>query len=107
MNIELSIITINYNGLEDTCALIETIPFNDKMEVIVVDNASTKDEASEIEHRYPYVKLPTPIETLMHTSSAQYVAEQFFLARLQGEKEIDENTAKLKLTGVRLLPAKK
>ena len=54
---ELSVITINYNGLEDTCALIETIPFNDKMEVIVVDNASTNDEASEIEHRYPYVKL--------------------------------------------------
>lgn len=54
---DLSIITINYNGLEDTCALIETIPFNDKMEVIVVDNASTKDEASEIEHRYPHIKL--------------------------------------------------
>ena len=54
---DLSIITINYNGLEDTCALIETIPFNDKMEVIVVDNASTKDEATEIERRHPYVKL--------------------------------------------------
>ena len=54
---ELSIITINYNGLQDTCALIETIPFNDKMEVIVVDNASLKDEASEIENRFPYVKI--------------------------------------------------
>ena len=54
---ELSIITINYNGLEDTCALIESIPFNDKMEVIVIDNASTNDEASEIESRYPYIKV--------------------------------------------------
>ena len=54
---ELSIITINYNGLEDTCALIETIPFNDKMEVIVVDNASINDDASEIEKRYPRVKV--------------------------------------------------
>ena len=54
---ELSIITINYNGLKDTCALIETIPFNDKMEVIVVDNASIKDEASEIEKKYSYVKV--------------------------------------------------
>jgi GT2 family glycosyltransferase len=54
---ELSIITINYNGLKDTCALIESIPFNDKMEVIVVDNASTNDESSEIERRYPYVKI--------------------------------------------------
>jgi hypothetical protein len=54
---ELSIITINYNGLEDTCALIESIPFNDKMEVIVVDNASNNDEASDIEHRFPYVNV--------------------------------------------------
>ena len=54
---ELSIITINYNGLQDTCALIETIPFNDKMEVIVVDNASLKDEATEIENKYPHIKV--------------------------------------------------
>lgn len=54
---ELSIITINYNGLKDTCALIETIPFNDKMEVIVVDNASKNDEASEIERKFPYARV--------------------------------------------------
>ena len=54
---ELSIITINYNGLEDTCALIESIPFNDKMEVIVVDNASKNDEGSIIQKRFPYVKV--------------------------------------------------
>ena len=51
---ELSIITINFNGLKDTCALIESIPFNDKMEVIVVDNASKNDEVSEIEQRFPF-----------------------------------------------------
>lgn len=54
---ELSIITINYNGLNDTCALIETIPFNDHMEVIVVDNASRNDEATTIQNRYPHVKV--------------------------------------------------
>lgn len=54
---ELSFITINYNGLKDTCALIETIPFNDKTEVIVVDNASNNDEASEIEQRFPHVNV--------------------------------------------------
>ena len=53
---ETSIITINYNGLDDTCALIESIPFNDKMEVIVVDNASTNDEVSIINQRFPYVR---------------------------------------------------
>ena len=54
---ELSIITINYNGLKETCALIETIPFNDKMEVIVVDNASIHNEVSEIQKRFPLVKI--------------------------------------------------
>ena len=52
---EISIITINYNGLKDTCALIESIPFNDKMEVIVVDNASKNNEATEIERQFPNV----------------------------------------------------
>lgn len=57
MKIEVSIITINYNGLEDTCALIETIPFNENMEVIVVDNASKNQEAETIAQLYPYVKV--------------------------------------------------
>ena len=30
-DIQISIITINYNGLANTCALIETIPFNDSL----------------------------------------------------------------------------
>ena len=53
---KLSIITVNYNGLKNTCALIESIPFNDNMEVIVIDNASKQDEANVISQRYPYVK---------------------------------------------------
>ena len=57
MDIQVSIITINFNGLADTCALIDTITFNDNMEVIVVDNASREDEAGEIERRYPTVRV--------------------------------------------------
>ena len=57
MKIEVSIITINYNGLEDTCALIETIPFNENMEVIVVDNASNNLEAETIAQRYPQIRV--------------------------------------------------
>ena len=53
---KISIITVNYNGLEDTCALIESIPFNENLEVIVIDNASIQDEASMVIQRYPYVK---------------------------------------------------
>ena len=55
---ELSVITINYNGLKDTCELIETLPLeNPTLEVIVVDNASKEDEATTIEQRYSQVKV--------------------------------------------------
>ena len=54
---KLSIITINYNGLKDTCELIGSFPFNNDMEVIVVDNASTQDEASIISEKYPHIKV--------------------------------------------------
>ena len=37
--------------------MIETIPFNDEMEVIIVDNASLRDEASEIGNKYPHVRV--------------------------------------------------
>ena len=57
MSIKTSIITINYNGLADTCALIETIPFNEDMEVIVVDNASDHQEADTIAERFPQVNV--------------------------------------------------
>lgn len=53
---ELSIITVNYNGLNDTCALIDSIPFNEDMEVIVVDNGSREDEASMLQTQYPHIK---------------------------------------------------
>ena len=53
---KLSIITINYNGLKNTCELLGTLPLEDNsLEVIVVDNASKEDEASIIEQRYPTV----------------------------------------------------
>lgn len=53
---KLSIITVNYNGLEDTCELIDSITFKDDMEVIVVDNGSINDEAALISRLYPQVK---------------------------------------------------
>lgn len=58
MEIIVSIITINYNGLKDTCELIDSLPLEDKsIEVIVVDNASKEDEATIIANRYPQVKV--------------------------------------------------
>lgn len=54
--IELSIITVNYNGYKDTCELIDTLPLDDKsLEVIVVDNGSRDDEAALLKQRYPAI----------------------------------------------------
>ena len=62
---DISIITINYNGLNDTCGLIDTLPLEDEsIEVIVVDNASKEDEATIIKQRYPQVKVIRSQENL-------------------------------------------
>lgn len=54
----VTIITINYNGLQDTCELLETLPLgDDDLEVIVVDNASREDEGAVIGERFPQVKV--------------------------------------------------
>ncbi len=51
--------------MKDTCELIDTLPLEDKsIEVIVVDNASTQDEASMIEQLYPQVKVIRSRENL-------------------------------------------
>ena len=56
----VSLITVNYNGLHDTCEMIdsfrryETYPH---YEIIVVDNGSRLPEAEEIRHKYPDVKV--------------------------------------------------
>ena len=61
----MSVITINYNGLKDTCDLMDTLPLDDaSIEVIVVDNASKTDEASILEQRYPQIKVIRSKENL-------------------------------------------
>jgi len=58
LNVRVSIITINYNGLKDTCELIDTLPLDDtSVEVIVVDNASSSEEATQILQRFPQVRV--------------------------------------------------
>lgn len=55
----VSFVTICYNGLRDTCELIESLHrfiHSVNYEIIVVDNASVNDEAQAIHARYPEVK---------------------------------------------------
>ncbi len=57
MKPELSIISVNYNGIAHTCEMIESVRENLTVpyELIVVDNGSAVNEAEEIEKRYPEV----------------------------------------------------
>ena len=54
---ELSVITVNYNGLRDTERMIESLQkhLTIQYELIVVDNGSVRDEASELQLKYPFL----------------------------------------------------
>lgn len=53
----VSIITVNYNQAEVTCALLESLNKTTypNLEVIVVDNHSTRDDPTIIKKRYPNI----------------------------------------------------
>ena len=56
----VSLITVNYNALDATCALLDSLKahlHSCQWEVIVVDNASRQDEAASIRERYPWAKV--------------------------------------------------
>ena len=59
MRPRVSIITINYNQLQVTCALLESLRkvTYSNVEVIVVDNHSAEDPGTVIAQAYPEVKL--------------------------------------------------
>lgn len=52
---EISIITINYNGLRETCMLVESLRrhVSTAYELIIVDNGSAVNEAEVLQQRYP------------------------------------------------------
>ena len=52
---KVAIIIVNYNGLNDTCACIQSIPKKDNYKIIVVDNASKTDEVKIIKNKFEYV----------------------------------------------------
>ncbi len=55
----ISIITVNYNGLSDTCEMIDSLKQHltiSSYEIIVIDNASINNEALLIQEKYPEIK---------------------------------------------------
>lgn len=57
---DISFITINYNGIKDTCELIQSLKkviHSVSYEILVTDNGSKEDEASQLEALFPDVKV--------------------------------------------------
>ncbi len=57
---DISIVTVNYNGLRDTIELIEslkTLIMSVVYEIVVVDNGSRKDPTQVLRERFPDVKM--------------------------------------------------
>lgn len=55
----ISIITVNYNGINDTRNLLNSLRENIvgvEYELIVVDNASIEDEAVLLQNEFPWIK---------------------------------------------------
>jgi GT2 family glycosyltransferase len=56
---KISFIVVNYNGLEDSCELIESIysniPASCDYEIILVDNGSKQDESLHVKEKFPSV----------------------------------------------------
>ena len=55
----VSITILNWNGLDDTLRCLESVVGQNykHVQIVVVDNGSSKDEAAEIKRRFPNVKL--------------------------------------------------
>jgi len=55
---EISVITVNYNGIEETSRMIESVAANwlQSYEIIVVDNGSVNDEALMLKEKYPFIQ---------------------------------------------------
>lgn len=67
MKPQISVITINYNGIKDTRALIQSLMQNVKkttFEIIVVDNASKNNEAEQLQTEFPNIKVIASKENL-------------------------------------------
>lgn len=56
---DISVITVNYNGFQDTCEFIDswtTTVISVSYEIIVIDNGSTMNEAALLQKKYPAVR---------------------------------------------------
>lgn len=54
----VTLITVNYNGFSDTCGLIDSVfRYGYQIEIVVVDNGSSVNEAEVLRERYDTIKV--------------------------------------------------
>lgn len=56
---DISVITVNYNGLHDTCEFIDSwvvTVMSVSYEIIVIDNGSAINEARSLQEKYPFIR---------------------------------------------------
>lgn len=92
----VSVISVNYNGLELTCRMVDsllrwnTVP----AEIIVVDNGSREDEAAELRRRYPALTVIRSERNLGFAGGNNLgirAARGRYLLLLNNDTEIDED----------------
>lgn len=91
----ISIITVNYNGLDMTLDLLKSIDNQSykNLEIFVVDNASKEDPAAFFQKNYPYVKFIRSEKNLGFAGGnnlAVKVAKGDFLFFINNDAEITE-----------------
>lgn len=97
MKARISIISVNYNGLELTAAMIESLRrhVTTPLEIVVVDNGSVRDEAALLRERYPDIVVLRSDENLGFAGGNNLgirVATGDCLLLLNNDTEVTDNT---------------
>lgn len=118
--LDVTFITVNYNGFDDTCDLIDSVKKcirQTHYEFIVVDNASQNHEAERLRKKYPFVTVIQAPENLgfagannlgikqakaryvMLINNDAYLTEdniQFLIGRMEADPEIAALSPKIR-----------
>lgn len=97
MNPAISVITVNFNGMELTSALIRSLERNVRtpLEVIVVDNGSRTDEAALLAARHPRIRTVRSERNLGFAGGNNLgfaAASGRYLLLLNNDTEVEDDT---------------
>lgn len=97
MKPRISVISVNYNGLDLCCAMIDSLRrhVSTPLEIIVVDNGSTCDQATPLRERYPDIVVLRSEQNLGFAGGNNLgiaVATGDYLLLLNNDTEVEADT---------------